>query len=109
MRMNPPEKESKLLEKYGELMRSWTLPVVYALGEKDHSGFNDLKKRIKGINSTTLSKTLEIMEKNALIDRVIIPEKPIRVKYSLTRKGLEFHRIMMELSEFMETMDQSDE
>ena len=38
----------------------------------------------EGINSTTLSKTLDLMEKNGLIDRVIIPEKPVRVKYSLT-------------------------
>ncbi|MHB8358295.1 MAG: winged helix-turn-helix transcriptional regulator [Thermoplasmataceae archaeon] len=104
MRLKPPAKNSVLLEKYGELMRLWTLPVTYALGERDHSGFNDLKKRIEGINSTTLSKTLDIMQKNGLIDRVIIPEKPVRVKYSLTEKGLEFHRIMMELSEFVENM-----
>ena len=43
-------------------------------------------------------------KENVTVVRVIIPEKPVRVKYSLTEKGLEFHRIMMELSEFVENM-----
>jgi len=103
MHLQPPLKNTALLEKYKELMRTWTLPVIYALGEKEHSGFNDLKKSIGVINSTTLSQTLDIMEKYGIVERIIIPQKPVRVKYSLTARGLEFHRIIMELWEFTGT------
>jgi len=107
MHLQPPLKNTALLEKYKELMRSWTLPVIYALGEKENSGFNDLKKSIGVINSTTLSQTLDIMEKYGIVERIIIPQKPVRVKYSLTARGLEFHRIIMELWEFTGTTSEN--
>lgn len=107
MHLQPPLKNVAMLEKYREIMRSWTLPVIYALGEKDYSGFNELKKKIGEINSTTLSQTLDIMEKYGIVERTIIPDKPVRVKYSLTSRGLEFHRIIMEFWEFMGTHAES--
>jgi Predicted transcriptional regulators len=75
------------LSKYSDIMRLWAVPVILSIGRNGEAGFNQIKREVKGINSTTLSSTLGMFEKYGFLARVIIPSKPVRVKYSLTEKG----------------------
>ena len=68
------------------------------------SGFNRIKKEVTGINNTTLSATLSILEKYGLLERVIIPVKPVRVNYSFTEKGREFYSVCVNLASFIEDL-----
>lgn len=88
--------------KYSEIMRMWAIPIVLTIERHGEAGFNQIKKDLKEINSTTLSSTLAILEKYGMLERVIIPAKPIRVRYSLTGKGKEFYKIALNLAEFLE-------
>ena len=90
--------------KYSEIMRQWTVPVVIAIGKYNGAGFNRIKKEVKGINNTSLSATLSILEKYGLLERVIIPAKPVRVNYSFTEKGREFYSICVSLASFIEDL-----
>ncbi len=90
------------LAKYSEIMRLWTIPIILAIERNGEAGFNQIKKDIKGINSTTLSTTLGILEKYGILERVIIPAKPVRVKYSLTAKGKGFYTVSLKLATLIE-------
>ena len=85
----------EFLDKYSDIMRMWTVPIMLAIERHGEAGFNQIKKDVKGINSTTLSTTLGMLEKYGLLERVIIPAKPVRVKYSLTDKGKELYKISL--------------
>ncbi len=85
-----------------ELFRTWTIPLVRALGEKSPSRFNQLKRKINGISSTSLSERLSSLEKGGVVQRVVIPDNPPSVEYSLTAKGMELHTILVELGDWAE-------
>ncbi len=91
----------KLRKNYGEMMRQWTIPIIISLGNREYSGFNQIKNEINGINSNTLSKMLSLFEKHNIIKREILNTKPITVRYSFTHKGREFYKIISSLSDFL--------
>ncbi len=90
----------ELNAKYRDILRQWTMQIILFLGNKN-SGFNELKRGIKGINSTTLSNTLSVLEKYSIIEREIIPSKPVKVRYSLTENGNKLYNIISSLADFL--------
>ncbi len=95
--------------KYSEIMRQWTVPVVIAIGKYEGAGFNRIKKEVKGINNTSLSATLSNLEKYGILERVIIPSRPVRVNYSFTENGKEFYSICINLASFIEDLQNTNE
>lgn len=65
----------------------WKLQVIWELNQQDTIRFNELQRRLKGISSFMLSKTLEELEQNKIISRKQYNEIPPRVEYSLTKLG----------------------
>jgi DNA-binding HxlR family transcriptional regulator len=62
--------------------------------------FNQFLDSIEGINSKTLSLRLKEMEREGLIERKAYPETPIRVEYSLTKKGKALKFIFKQFATF---------
>lgn len=75
-----------LEESFTLLSQKWSLQILYMLFLKKTAGFIELKK-ILNINSRTLSDKLKILGKSYYVERAIQQGPPLRVKYSLTRKG----------------------
>ncbi|MEM0139074.1 MAG: helix-turn-helix domain-containing protein [Ferroplasma sp.] len=96
---------SELIKKYSSIMRMWTLPVILSIGRTDGIGFNKIKKDVPGINPTTLSLTLRQFEKYGLVERTIIPSRPVRINYNITEKGMEFYDLALKLTEFIQDLD----
>jgi len=67
--------------------KKWHPVIIHRLLEHGPSGFNELKTNVDGISSKVLSDSLEDLETKQLVNREIINEKPIRVRYSLTHHG----------------------
>jgi len=86
---------------WNALSRAWTLPVIHALGLKDPARFNELKRRTPGISSTALSERLAELEKLGIVKRIVYPETPPRVEYSLTKKGWELHELLCKLADWV--------
>ncbi len=68
------------------LSQKWSLEILYTLFLKDTIGFGGLKKTL-GVNSRTLSDKLKNLKKHGYIERTVEQGPPLRVKYSLTRRG----------------------
>ncbi|MBY0492616.1 MAG: winged helix-turn-helix transcriptional regulator [Cyanobacteria bacterium] len=66
--------------------RRWNGAIIFML-LKQTCRFAWLRDNIPGITDRMLSERLQELEGEGVIERVVIPETPIRVEYSLTRKG----------------------
>ena len=86
---------------WNDLSKVWTMPVIHALGLKEPVRFNELKRRIDGINATSLTERLAELERRNIIQRKVYPETPPKVEYSLTKKGWELHTVLCQLAEWV--------
>lgn len=88
-------------DSFNEIFKTWTLPLIHALGLKAPARFNELKRRIKGISATSLSERLGELERRKIVERKVYPETPPKVEYSFTRRGMELYSILEELAEWI--------
>lgn len=65
----------------------WKLRIIWELNQQGTIRFNELQRRLKGISSVMLSKTLEELERNKIVNRRQYNEIPPKVEYSLTDLG----------------------
>ena len=66
--------------------RRWTGAIIFLL-LKQNCRFATLRDAIPDITDRMLSERLQELEDEGLVDRTVIPETPVRVEYSLTKKG----------------------
>lgn len=65
----------------------WKLRILWELNQQETIRFNELQRRLSGISSVMLSKSLEELEKNQIVNRQQYNEIPPKVEYSLTSLG----------------------
>ena len=49
--------------------------------------FNELKKNLEGISQKVLTDSLRSLEEDGIVTRMVYPEVPLRVEYSLSELG----------------------
>ena len=84
-----------------DLIKRWTFPVVHGLSLGIPARFNELKRRIPGISSASLTERLSELEKRNIIERTVYPESPPRVEYSFTKKGWELFNVIDDLENWV--------
>ena len=62
--------------------------------------FNQFLGSIEGINTKTLSIRLKELEEYGLIERNVTQERPLKVEYTLTKKGNALNSILAKMAEF---------
>ena len=62
-------------------------------------GFNELQ-RVTKLSSKTLSSTLKDLEESGIIRRIVVSDRPFRVKYELTEKGKELKPLFEEMEKW---------
>ncbi len=80
------EAVQSLEESFNLLSQKWNLEILYTLFLKNTIGFSGLKK-ILGVNSRTLSDKLKSLKQHGYIERAVKQGPPLRVNYSLTKRG----------------------
>jgi DNA-binding HxlR family transcriptional regulator len=68
--------------------RRWTGAILFIL-LKETCRFATLRDAIPGITDRMLSERLQELEEEGLVVRTVVPEIPVRVEYSVTKKGRE--------------------
>lgn len=80
-------KSKCLVELFIETLGSkWKIFIIWHL-ITDPLRFTDLQKKMHGVNSNTLTFHLHELEAQKILPRVVFPEIPPRVEYSLTEHG----------------------
>jgi DNA-binding HxlR family transcriptional regulator len=81
--------------------RRWTGAIIYVL-LRARCRFAVLRAAIPEITDRMLSDRLQELEQEGIVDRTVIPETPVRVEYSLTKKGRALASAMDEIAAWAE-------
>ncbi len=74
--------------------------ILYCLMEYEPVRFNELQRYLKKVADKTLSRNLKELEADDLIRRVVYPQIPPRVEYSLTDRGHSLVRVLDKLCDW---------
>src|SRR6476619_6800869 len=82
----PPEVCTKFHRASELIGRRWTGAIIYVL-LRARCRFGTLREAIPDITDRMLSERLQELEQEGIVERTVFPETPVRVEYSLTKKG----------------------
>ena len=80
--------------------KKFTLHIIRNMAMRGQTRFNQMIDTIEDVNPKTLSARLKEMEKSGLITRKVYNEIPLRVEYSLTKKGKDLQGIIDQMAAF---------
>ncbi len=78
--------------------QKWTLQIVHELIDHSTRRFCELQEALGGVNPSTLSSRLKMLEEEGLVHRVQVSAIPPHVEYSLTDMGRELHEVIAEIT-----------
>ena len=81
------------------LSGKWKLQIFWIISQKQPARFNQLKRDVKGITKTMLTRSLDDLIKQNLIIKEEFNTWPLHTQYSLSPKGQELLRLMMGLND----------
>ena len=84
--------------------KKFTIHIIRNMAMQRQTRFNQFLDSIEDTNPKTLSARLKEMEKAGLITRTVHAETPIRIEYTLTKKGED----LQEHFPFLETLDATE-
>ena len=88
--------------------RRWSGAIIYVLlGTRCR--FATLREAIPGITDRMLSERLQELEHCGILERTVIPETPVRVEYSLTKKGRALMPVVNSIAEWAEKWGEAAE
>ena len=71
--------------------------ILYCLMEFKVVRFNEMQRYLKKISDKTLSQNLKELERDGLIRRIVYPQIPPKVEYSLSQNGLSLMAVLYQL------------
>ncbi len=80
--------------------KKFTIHIIRNMSIMGQTRFNQLLDNIEDSNPKTLSARLKEMEKANLITRTVYDEVPIRIEYTLTKKGKDLEGIIGQMAAF---------
>lgn len=76
--------------------RRWSGAIVRVLLEGPRR-FSAILEHVPGLTDRLLSERLKELEAEEIVARRVYPETPVRVEYTLTRKGRDLERVVGEI------------
>ncbi|OYR40586.1 hypothetical protein DJ82_07565 [Halorubrum sp. Ib24] len=89
------ERTQRLLIEVADVLGHKWHPVILTqlLNGEPHT-FSELGAAIDDVSNKMLSDSLSTLESEGLVDREVVSEKPVRVRYTLTRRGRELESVL---------------
>lgn len=69
-----------------QVLDKWSLQVLDELCERSLR-FNELRRAIPVVTQKSLTATLRRLERNGMVDRIIVSSRPIAVEYRISSLG----------------------
>ena len=91
---NSNERTQRLLIEVADVLsHKWHPVILTQLLNGEHT-FSELGTAINDVSNKMLSDSLSTLESEGLVDREVVNEKPVRVRYTLTRRGRELETVL---------------
>jgi DNA-binding HxlR family transcriptional regulator len=81
--------------------RRWNPELIRVL-LRGPARYCELRAAVSGISDHLLSERLKTLESAGIIDRSVLPETPVRIEYSLSRKGADLAQAIEALAAWAE-------
>jgi DNA-binding HxlR family transcriptional regulator len=98
-RQDPVERVEMIM---GMIAGKWKPAIIYALVMNGTLRFNDLRRMIPGVSQRMLTQQLRDLERHGIVKRVLYPQVPPRVEYSVTKLGRSLHPIFQSVCHWAE-------
>ena len=72
-----------------QVLDKWSLQVLAELCEAP-ARFNDLRRAIPQVSQKSLTATLRRLERNGIVERVVLSSRPVAIEYRITTLGKTF-------------------
>jgi DNA-binding HxlR family transcriptional regulator len=82
--------------------RRWTGAILRAM-LNGATRFSDITVQVPGLSDRLLSERLRDLEEEGIVQRTVIPERPVRVEYHLTEKGQALESVLDAVGVWAET------
>ncbi|MEJ2862231.1 winged helix-turn-helix transcriptional regulator [Actinomycetospora flava] len=69
-----------------QVLNKWSLAILNELCERP-CRFNDLRRAIPAVTQKSLTATLRRLERNGIVERVVVSSRPVAVEYRITPLG----------------------
>jgi DNA-binding HxlR family transcriptional regulator len=69
-----------------QVLDKWSLQVLEQLCERP-SRFSELRRTIPAVTGKSLTATLRRLERNGVVERMIVSSRPVAVEYRITALG----------------------
>lgn len=69
-----------------QILDKWSLQVLELLCERP-SRFSELRRAIPTVTGKSLTATLRRLERNGIVERLIVDSRPVAVEYRITALG----------------------
>lgn len=97
--MKKQKNDCGLVVATGIVGNKWNLLIIWFLDDQTLR-FTELQKKMYNVNPKTITKHLRELEKHKIIKRVVYPEVPPKVEYSLTDSGISLIPILKSMMEW---------
>ncbi len=87
---------SKVVECYHIIGKKWMGLIIHTLMEEPKR-FSEIHAFIPDLSKRVLNERMKELEDNGIVLRNVIPDRPVRTEYSLTKKGTELGRSLKAL------------
>ncbi|MGC5040352.1 winged helix-turn-helix transcriptional regulator [Streptomyces sp. DT190] len=85
-----------------QVLDKWSLSVLNELCERP-CRFNDLRRAIPAVTQKSLTATLRRLERNGIVERVLLSSRPVAVEYRITPLGKTMRQPIEVLLEWVAT------
>lgn len=76
-------------ELLGQVLDTWSLEVLNELCRRP-ARFSELRRSIPAVTQKSLTTTLRRLERNGIVERVVLSTRPLAVEYRITDLGKTF-------------------
>ena len=73
--------------------KRWTGAILRAM-RSGRVRFSDIRDAVPGLHDRLLSERLKELEHEGVIERIVIPETPVRIEYHLSAMGRDLDAVM---------------
>jgi DNA-binding HxlR family transcriptional regulator len=82
--------------------RRWSGAIIFVMLRRS-CRFAALREAIPDITDRMLSQRLQELEREGIVARVVVPAPPVRVEYTLTKKGRALGKAVAAITEWAHT------
>ena len=95
--------QETLIEMASIIGHKWYPVILHELCVEDDRGFSGLHGAIDGVSNKMLSDSLSALEDEGLVDRTVVSDKPVRVRYTLTDTGQDLEDVLAAMLDWGQT------